>query len=233
MDMQHQEDRESKTAPRTPGKWVWFLLSLMVLGSVLLYLYSAEDTVDVEKNTDTESAPVVSVEPISLRSQVAQIEVLAEINPQWSAEVRAEVSGRIVKVEDAALAGARVDNAEVLFEIDKTQYAADVASAELALAIAELKLLEAQNKTYISRRQFQRDGTEPKTDLALHLPQLNIAHLSVTSAERQLNAARSKHSQTTITAPFLGVVTDRLLVWANRLLQVTVLQKSWIRTILN
>ncbi|WP_254054606.1 efflux RND transporter periplasmic adaptor subunit [Roseovarius sp. EL26] len=187
------------------------MISLLVLGAVFLFLQSAENTVDVEQNEDFGAAPVVTVEPVSVQTQSARVEVYGEITPRWSAEIRAEVSGRITQVEGAGLAGARVEAGQPLFAIDKTQYQADVANTKLMLAQAHLALLEAQNKTEVARRQFTRDGTQPPNDLALRLPQLQIATLSVATTERQLIAAEAKLSKTSVDAPFSGIVTERFV----------------------
>ena len=62
----------------------------------------------------------------------------------------------------------------------------------------------------IARRQFERDGTKPPNDLALHLPDQRIADRAVASAQAQLAAARQQLADTEVTAPFSGFVTGRV-----------------------
>ncbi|MEL7046480.1 MAG: efflux RND transporter periplasmic adaptor subunit, partial [Pseudomonadota bacterium] len=59
--------------------------------------------------------------------------------------------------------------------------------------------------------EFARSGTEAPNDLALRLPQLRIAQRSVASAEAQLRAAERQLEDTTVIAPFAGIVTQRLV----------------------
>jgi RND family efflux transporter MFP subunit len=141
----------------------------------------------------------------------ASVETFAEVQPRWSADIRAAVGGRILEVRETALAGVQVPAGAVLFQIESTQYATVVAAAELSLAEAKLALLRADNKTIASRRQFERDTTRAPNDLALHLPELRIAERGVASAEAQLRAAQQQLADTTITAPFSGFITERLI----------------------
>ncbi len=155
------------------------------------------------------SLQIVSVEQIHPIDQVAQVRVFAEVSPQWNAQIRSSVSGRIIKVYNAALEGSRVSKNEPLFEIEKNQYQATLASAEQILAQAKLDLWRAKNATQLARNQFERDGSSPPNDLALKIPELDIAEKTVVAAKAQLNVARMQLSDTTISAPFSGFVAQR------------------------
>ncbi|WP_299343628.1 efflux RND transporter periplasmic adaptor subunit [uncultured Maritalea sp.] len=190
-------------------RWVWIVLSLTVLIIVTLYVFSLEDEVEVLKVERDISLQIVSVEQIHPIDQVAQVRVFAEVSPQWNAQIRSSVSGRIIKVYNAALEGSRVSKNEPLFEIEKNQYQATLASAEQILAQAKLDLWRAKNATQLARNQFERDGSSPPNDLALKIPELDIAEKTVVAAKAQLNVARMQLSDTTISAPFSGFVAQR------------------------
>ncbi|MCZ4271673.1 efflux RND transporter periplasmic adaptor subunit [Maritalea porphyrae] len=190
-------------------RWVLIVLSLTVLIIVTLYVLSLEDEVEVLKVEGDISLQIVSVEQIHPIDQVAQVRVFAEVSPQWNAQIRSSVSGRIIKVYNAALEGSRVSKNEPLFEIEKNQYQATLASAEQILAQAKLDLWRAKNATQLARNQFERDGSSPPNDLALKIPELDIAEKTVVAAKAQLNVARMQLSDTTISAPFSGFVAQR------------------------
>lgn len=191
-------------------RWLFIVLSVVVLGAVGVVLFEAEDTVDVSRSAAPPPAQVVSVLEVVAQDSEAQVSVFAELRPRWNAEIRAAVSGRILNVHDAALAGTRVTAGTPLFEIERSQYLTAVAAAENAVEEAHLARLRAENNVTVARRQFARDGAEPPNDLALHLPQLRIAERSVASAQAQLAAARQQLADTTVTAPFSGFVTRRM-----------------------
>ena len=197
--------------PLLARRSVWILLSLAVMAGVAYLLMSSTDTVDVEQIAEPIPAQLVTVERIEIGSETVRINVFGEIKPRWSAEVRSAVSGRILQVEDHALAGESVDAGDPLFSIEKTQFEAEVANANLVLSQAELSLLQAQYKTELAQREFKRDGVAPPTDLAVFLPQLQIAKLSVVSARQQLVTAQKRVSDADVTAPFSGIVTERFV----------------------
>jgi len=198
---------------RTAHVWrgILILLALALLLTVGTLLALTEDTADV---TQAEAPPVlqsVSVLDLAVSDVTASVETFAEVRPRWSADIRAAVGGRIVEVREAALAGVQVSAGAVLFQIESIQYDTAVAAAELLLAEAKLALLQANNKTTISRLQFERDSVRAPNNLALHIPELRIAERQVASADAQLRAARKQLADTTITAPFSGFITERLI----------------------
>lgn len=192
-------------------RWLWILLALVVLGAVLTFLDSAEDTIDVSRRDATPPTQLVSIETVIVGSETAEVVAFAEVRPRWAAEIRSAVSGRVIEVQKNALAGERVSEGATLIKIEDTQYVAGIAAAELALEEARLDLLRAENDATVARKQFERDGTTAPNDLALKLPQLRIAKRAVTSAEAQVAAARRQLENTTIKAPFSGFVTERFV----------------------
>ena len=119
--------------------------------------------------------------------------------------------GAVVEVLDSALAGERVDAGTTLVTIENSRYLAELAAAQLALDEAHLALWRAKNATLVAKREFERTKTKPPNDLALKLPQLGIAKSAVTAAEARVAAANRQLSDTTITAPFSGFVTERFV----------------------
>lgn len=184
-------------------------LSLLVLGAVVAVILMTEDTVDVTQSDAKPAPPSVSVLVVEAAAQRAEVSSYAELRPQWSAQISAAVSGKILKVHDSALAGTRVAVGEPLITIDSSQYETAVAAAELALEEAKLARLRAENRVVIARKQFQREGADAPNELALHLPELRIANRSVVSAQAQLAAARQGLANTVVKAPFSGFVVAR------------------------
>ena len=189
---------------------MWIGLATVLLFAVLFFLWGAEDTANVATSKVPPSPPVVSVVSVEPAEAIASISAYAQLRPRWNAEIRAAVSGRITKVEDAALAGQRVERGAPLFSIEKTRYETAMAAAELGLEEAKLAHWNARNGVILARRQFERDGKKPPNELALRLPHLRIAERNVASAEAQLEAARRQLADTDVTAPFSGIVTRRV-----------------------
>ena len=198
---------QSKLGPKR--RWVWILLSLGVLVGVVLVLFDTEDTIDVVKKDALPPAPIISVQRVVAQEIDATISAYAELRPRWDADIRAAVSGRILTVHDTALAGSRIEQGAPLFSLEKTRYKTGVAAAELNLEDASLGLLQARNKMAVAQRQFERDGVEPPTELAIHLPQVRVAERTMISAKARLQAALEELGNTEIKAPFSGFITQR------------------------
>ena len=195
---------------RKRARWLWLALATATLIGVLLVVSEAEDTVDIQATQTPPKPPVVSIITVAPETVVAQVSGFAEVRPRWETDIRSAVSGRITEVYDGALAGAQVNADAALMSIEKTQYKSAVAVAEMELEEAKLALLRAQNDVIVARKQFARDGTTPPAALALRLPQLKIAEKAAASARAQLETARRALADTHVTAPFAGVVTQRI-----------------------
>ncbi|MEL6208045.1 MAG: efflux transporter periplasmic adaptor subunit, partial [Pseudomonadota bacterium] len=130
-----------------PGRWrglLWVLLSAAVLVGVLVLLWGIEETADVTLREIEPPAPLVSLVAAAASEARAEVSVFGELRPRWNAEIRAAVSGRIIEVHDAALAGTRVEGGTPLFSIEPTPYETAVAEAEMHLEDARLSYLQAQ-----------------------------------------------------------------------------------------
>ena len=198
-------------APPVGRRWLWIGAAVIVLAGVLLFVFATEDTADVTVVDTPPPAPVVTVLVVAPADAMATITAFAELRPRWDAAIRAAVSGRITEVHRSALAGERVETDTPLFSIEKTQYAAAVTAAELSLEQARLGRWQAENRATVARQPVERDGRTPPNELALRLPELRIAERTVAAAEAQLEAARRQLFDTEVTAPFAGVVTERMV----------------------
>ncbi len=192
-------------------RWLIIVLSISVLVAVVLYLSWAEDTVDVQQSEPVPATQLVSIETLSVKPETVEVSTFAEVRPRWSAQLRAAISGRILEVLDSALAGERVAADTTLITVENSQHAAELSSAELAVKEAQVTLLKAEKVTLVAREQYKRSGTKPPNDLALHLPELNLAKISVKSAKARVLASQQQLNDTTIKAPFSGYITERFV----------------------
>lgn len=202
------------TPPSQPTSrriWMFLALALALFTAAVLGILSLEDTADIEVTDTPPSLRTVTV--IASHPETARAEVVsfAQVQPLWSAELRANVSGFVQEVTDNALAGRQVRQGDLLVQLEDSDLQADLRAAEQALAEARFALIQAQNQTELARRSAARNSVTPPNDLSLHLPELRIAEQAVTAAEAQEAAARTRLSHAMITAPFDGYVTTRMV----------------------
>ncbi len=200
---------EGQTKPAR--RWLWLLIAISVLVGVLLFLSDAEDSVDVQRVTAPPPLRPVSVEVRPVGAETVEIRSFAEVRPRWSAELRSAVSGRVLDVMDEALVGERVEAGTTLITIEASRYVAELNAAELALEEAELAQRRAQNATILAEREHKRNKIAAPNDLALRLPQLEIAKSAVVSANARVAAAQQQLDDATVVAPFSGFVTQRFV----------------------
>ncbi|WP_438456046.1 efflux RND transporter periplasmic adaptor subunit [Vreelandella venusta] len=184
-------------------------LAIGILLAVTGLLAEVESPSGVEQRNQAPLPPLVSVEQVSRGKQSVQIEAYAEVTSRWTVELKAQVSGAVVRVHDRALAGSRVSEGEPLVVIDDTRYQAERADAERLLREAELEQERAGYATQVARRQFASAREQPPNDLALHLPQRHIADAAVEAARARVDMAQRELDQTVIRAPYSGFIVER------------------------
>ena len=190
---------------------LWVIVSLVVLVGVVALLFSTEDSANVTRTNVPPPLQAVTVLEATSAEAIATVSVFGELRPRWDAEIRAAVSGRIMKVHDTALAGERVEAGAPLISIEKTSYETALAAAELRLEEAQLALAHAKSDTALSREEAELLNVSEPNELVLRLPQLRIAERAVASAQAQLEDARRQLTDTDVTAPFSGFVTKRMV----------------------
>jgi len=161
--------------------------------------------------TVPKSYPKVStVQPVSGTFE-ARITGYGEVTPVQRLNLAAEVSGKVVSVADAFKSGTQLKAGAVLLTIDDQPYREAVASAESALAAAEVTLLQQQLNRTQAKAEWQRSGLSgsPDSQLALYEPQVKAAQAAVDHARRTLQKARSDLKKTVVRAPFNALVVNR------------------------
>ncbi len=193
----------------------FLFLSHALIGLVVVLIFVDEShyaPVDAPSERLSPSLPVVSYIPVSAGQAALSIPVFGELQPKWHVQIKSQVSGQVLRLAPEVEAGARVQFGDLLAEIDPTRYQAQVDQAALALAQAELELLQAKHQTRLAQADWRRSGmaTEP-SDLTLFKPQLAIAERAVQSAQSHYRLARKFLNDTSIRAPFSGVIVARTL----------------------
>ncbi|MDD7910829.1 efflux RND transporter periplasmic adaptor subunit [Pseudovibrio exalbescens] len=190
---------------------LWLLAAFMVLGGVLAFLSMQEDEPEVaEDETQEESRPLVSVVPANITRHQGYVSVFAEVDPRWSIDLKARVSGTVRSVSMQALAGKRVTKGTQMVRLEQAPYNAELANAQYELANAEFTLRQKRNKSRIAENDWRASRpNENPPEMAIHLPEVQVAESAVEAAKRRVASAQYDVDSTTITAPFDGIITSR------------------------
>jgi len=151
------------------------------------------------------------------------IELPAEISPFLTVSLHAKVPGYVERV--LVDRGSVVKDGELLIELAAPEMLAQIAEAESKLQAAEADRLQAVAQLAAAQSTYQRTAEAAKTpgavagnDLILAQKQVDAAQAVVNSREKAsaaaqsaVNALQAMLAYLKITAPFDGVVTDRLV----------------------
>lgn len=164
-----------------------------------------------------ELAPIVS-KPVS-----RTIELPAEILPFLSVSLHAKVPGYVDRV--LVDRGSAVKEGELLIDLTAPEMDARIGEAQSKVEAAEAERLQAEAQLAAAQSTYERTEEAAKTpgaiagnDLVLAQKQVDAARALVNSrqkaagaAESEVNALKSMLAYLKITAPFDGVVTERLV----------------------
>lgn len=161
------------------------------------------------------------VEPAASRPEPALATVVAqtkEVDETWVAEgaveavrqanVAAQIAGRIVELKVEA--GETVRRGQLIARIDEREAAQVVASNEAQIARAEADLGNARANLDRTRRLVEQKFMSPAA-LDRAQAEFDAARAQLGVARAGSGAAQTTRSYATITAPFDGVVAERLV----------------------
>ncbi|WP_196223318.1 efflux RND transporter periplasmic adaptor subunit [Roseibium sp. RKSG952] len=152
----------------------------------------------------------VDVHVLRASHQQDVLTVFGQARARWQISLRAETSGRVTQVADAALVGALVQKGDVLAEIENTGQQLDLANRTTALATARRVLAEEEQRARIAQENWDAAGYKGDPDpLVLRLPQLEEARADLNAARLAADRARYVLDQTRIVAPFDGAILKR------------------------
>ena len=152
------------------------------------------------------SLPLVHVMEVKPESRRLTVEAEGTVAPRTTSHLTAEVSGRVVWVSPALVAGGFFKNGEVLLRIDSRVYRLAVVRARAAVAQARLKLATEEQEAALARQEWENLGSGPPTSLVLREPQINEAKASLAAAEAALEHAEYDLERTEVKAPYDGRV---------------------------
>ena len=152
------------------------------------------------------SLPLVHVMEVKPESRRLTVRAEGTVAPRTASQLTSEVSGRVVWVSPALVAGGFFSEGEVLLRIDSRVYQLAVVRARAAVAQARLKLATEEQEAALARQEWENLGSGPPTSLVLREPQINEAKASLAAAEAALEHAEYDLERTQVKAPYDGRV---------------------------
>lgn len=138
------------------------------------------------------------------------LESQGSVQARTTSNLIPEVRGRIVSIGDNFQDGAFFEEGEILLEIEKADYEAELIVAEANYAQAELRLAEEEAQANQAKRDWERlNPGVPANRLTLREPQLKQTAAAVASAAARVRTAQLNLDRTSIRAPYAGRVLSK------------------------
>ncbi|MCG8687922.1 MAG: efflux RND transporter periplasmic adaptor subunit [Desulfobacterales bacterium] len=207
-------------------KTLVFLTMVIVCISISLFYFSSGQTTGADLSAEgggTELLPVnekfeargvpVTVIDVTPNAYPSRVKVYGQTKSLWHTTVRSQVTGRVERVFNIFRKGHIVGRGDVLVNINDSRYKAGFAHADQALSLAKLELLKEKQEVRQASANWKSSGLkgEPGSPLVLRTPQLELAKKSLATAQADLSSAVVDLDFCKITAPFKGIIVDRLV----------------------
>ena len=198
----------------------------LVIASVLLS--ACNKAPESASHTGMPAMPPPEVAVVTVQAQTVPVhfEYSAQVAGSREAEIRAQVSGILLKRNYAE--GERISAGQTLFTLDAATYETAVANAEAQLAGAQARLAQAErNLARIKPLWAEKIIAQRDYDDAISAQQISQADLK--TAQAQVRQARLSLSYTRVNAPISGIVgraqkTEGTLVSGTDVLLTTITQ---------
>jgi RND family efflux transporter MFP subunit len=167
------------------------------------------------KRTDPPT-PVPMVRVITAQVETVSVPIVGQgtVRPLREIQVIPEVSGRVLSVSPALVAGGSFNKGETLLRIDPTDYelAVTLAQARIKDSVSALRLMEeeaaAAQEEWRLLNADKPDAPDQPPPLVAKIPQLEAAKAQLAADRADLQKARLNLARTEIKAPFDGRVIE-------------------------
>ena len=171
-------------------------------------LYSCSGNTNDQKDLQKENAIAVTVLTPGNNNNTGGINVSGQVVSAQSANISTRVMGYIMKVY--VNIGDHVKQGQLLFTVNSTDILAKRAQTEAMIAQANASLYSAQ-KDYDRYTALYKQQSATAKELDNVTLQYNAAKASVDAARQMRNEVNAQLSYANVTAPFTGVVTQKML----------------------
>lgn len=169
---------------------------------------------EAEQNEPQQLAVVVDAVTVTVQDAAILVPSQGTVEPRTRTNLVSEVTGQVVEVSPAFVAGGFFRKGDVLVKLDDADYRAALSRAEAAVAAARSQLELERGQADVAQREWERMSAEQQSrirakELYLRKPQLEEALARLESAEADLEQARTNLAKTTIVAPYDGLVSAK------------------------
>ena len=156
---------------------------------------------------------LVETVPLNGREISFEISSQGNVTAHTNTTLISEISGVVLEVSDAFVAGGFFKRGDELLRLDPSDYEVALQQAQANLIGMQAKLTREEALAEQAKKEWDLSGRSRKQApiLALRTPYLEEARANVLTAEADLKKARRKLELTRVRAPYDGMVREKLV----------------------
>jgi len=190
------------------------LPAVIIIAALVIAVMLRQLRPEAEQNEPQQLAVVVDAVTVVVQDAAIVVASQGTVEPRTRTNLVSEVSGQVVSVSPAFVAGGFFRKGDVLLQLDDLDYRAAVSRAEAAVAAARSQLELERGQGDVAQREWDRMSESERArirarELYLRKPQMAEAVARLESAKADLEQARTDLSKSTIIAPYDGLVSAK------------------------
>ncbi len=197
------------------------VLPLVILAVAAAIVWRLNQTAPVAERAPQSRVPrLVETVAVTPAMRGPLIEAWGAVSPARRLDLRAEIDGTVVSVNERLTAGGLVEAGEVLVRLDGRDARLAMAEAEAALRGIRARIAIEAGQQDRARRDLERlpgTLTDEQRSLVLRAPQMEQLEAELTAAEAARDRAAVDLERTVIRAPFDALVIDEAVATGTRL----------------
>ena len=198
------------------GVWILrFALPLLVIfGAVELYQYMLATAPEQQRKSPEERKVFVNALTMNRQNKVVHVRATGTVVPVERVELKARVSGEVLKLHPDFEPGEIIKKGEVIVMIDQADYLLAEKLAESQLIQAEYEYKLEMGYQEVARHEWEMidnkgSASELEKELTLRKPHLKKVEAGVAAAKTNLEQARLNLERTSVPLPFDALVLVR------------------------
>ncbi len=158
-----------------------------------------------------EYAPLVRVIDVQPQTHRLTVTTHGTVKPRTETALVSEVAGRVVRTAPSFAAGGYFEKGQVILSIDPRDYELAVVTARGQVAQAKVRAETEEAQAEVAREEWKDLGGDKESPLATRELQLQEALAALAAAEASLEVAERNLRRTSIRAPFLCRVREKMV----------------------
>ena len=184
------------------------IVSFILVAGVLVWILNATKPV-AEERVEEDKKPVVEFLPVRKGDVQIRITTQGLVQPKKRTQMSAEISGKVVWLNDKFVVGGKFAANEELLRIETANYDTALIQAKSQLVEAEVLLSNERARASQARRDWSRLGRGQPSELALRVPQIKSAEARIVAANASIAKAELDITKAVIRVPFNATVARK------------------------